>query len=278
MATIKVTDLPVIEGIPEDAKLFLTKYVQDDEGVMKEALMRASLESVIKALKKYGIDGVTFDEVSYDPNEGYIHFRFKGEDAVEPCWVGKKAHTVEVDGKPIYGCRFVKLDSNGDWSLSEDGTGDYLLTCLEDGTVKAVKVITTVTDNLESENADEALSAKQGKILSGFIGKTSELLTNSKTSLVDAVNELRGKLKGHLENQRVHTSVFFPGDTPEGNNYIWYSPYENGVTEEYNGIVFEAVQYNGDDKKLHGEVKNENYTFENTTIESENGSTVVEVS
>ena len=154
MATIRVKDLDVIEKLREDARLFLTQNVQDEDGEMKETLMRASLESVIKALKEYGIDGLVFDEVAYDPAEGYIHLLYKGEDVTEPCWIGKKAHTLTADGKTIYACRFVDIDEDGNYVLTEDGSGRYLITVLEDGTVIARDVITTAAEDVSYDNAN----------------------------------------------------------------------------------------------------------------------------
>lgn len=154
MATIRVKDLDVIEKLREDARLFLTQNVQDEDGEIKETLMRASLESVIKALKEYGIDGLVFDEVAYDPAEGYIHLKFKGEDVTEPCWIGKKAHTLTADGKTIYACRFVDLDENGDYVLNDDGSGKYLITVLEDGTVIARDMFTKTAEEVSYDNVN----------------------------------------------------------------------------------------------------------------------------
>ncbi len=98
------------------------------------------------------------------------------------------------EGIPLYGCRFVDVGENGDVLLREDGTGDYIITVLEDGTVMAVDVITQVTDNLDSQSPTEALSAKQGGVLRGFIGVLGSLLTTAKENLVEAINELHSAI------------------------------------------------------------------------------------
>ncbi len=185
---------------------------------------------------------------------------------------------VYIDGTPIYGSRFFDVDKNGNAILREDGSGDYLLTVLENGSVILRDVITQVTDNLDSESGTDALSANQGRVLGSWIGKLSDLLTNAKTSLVEALNEVAEKLSSHLKDQRIHTSVFFPDETPTGTNYIWYSPYNSGGSAEYGGIILEAVPFNGDEKKLHAEVETKDYTFDNTAVNGKNGSIAVEIS
>ena len=186
---------------------------------------------------------------------------------------------VYIDGTPIYGSRFFDVDKNGNAILREDGSGDYLLTVLENGSVILRDVITQVTDNLDSESGTDALSANQGRILGSWIGKVSTLLTVAKLSLVEAINEVFGSLSKHLENHRIHTSVFLPDETPSGKNYIWYSPFDtSGGSAEYGNIVLEAVPFTGDEKKLHAEVEAKDYTFDNTAVNNENGSIAVEIS
>lgn len=104
---------------------------------------------------------------------------------------------VYINDIPIYGSRFVDVDDTGGVILRADGSGEYLLTVLETGEILLRKVVTQIADNLESDSAKEALSAKQGKILSGWIGKVSELLTTAKTNIVEAVNELFEALTAH---------------------------------------------------------------------------------
>ncbi|OQA48431.1 MAG: hypothetical protein BWY46_01377 [Firmicutes bacterium ADurb.Bin300] len=111
-----------------------------------------------------------------------------------------KAHVLVVDGVAIYGSRFVDVDDYGNPVLREDGSGDYLITVLEDETVKAVDVITQVNDGLDSQSPTEALSAKQGGVLRGFIGTLANLLTTAKESLVEAINEVVTALTNHTND------------------------------------------------------------------------------
>lgn len=219
MATIRVKELPVIEGILEDARLFLTQDYQDEDGEIKETLMRASLESVIKALKKYGIDGVTFDEVSYDPSEGYLHLIYKGEDVIEPCWIGKKAHTLTADGKTIYACRFVNLDENGDYVLSEDGSGQYLLTVLEDGTVIARDMFSKTADEVSYNNENYPDCKNVGSAIDMILSKLDYVAPaiNSFTMTPSATQYEIGTVVSSLAfawvlNKAV-TSIVFDGET-----------------------------------------------------------------
>lgn len=219
MATIRVKDLDVIEKLREDARLFLTQNVQDEDGEMKETLMRASLESVIKALKEYGIDGLVFDEVAYDPAEGYIHLLYKGEDVTEPCWIGKKAHTLTADGKTIYACRFVDIDEDGNYVLTEDGSGRYLITVLEDGTVIARDVITTAAEDVSYDNANYPDCKDIGSAIDMILSRMDYVapVINSFTMTPSAAQYEIGTVVSSLAfawvlNKAV-TSVVFDGET-----------------------------------------------------------------
>lgn len=219
MATIRVKELPVIEELREDARLFLTQDVQDEDGEIKETLMRASLDSVIKALKEYGIDGLVFDEVAYDPAEGYIHLKFKGEDVTEPCWIGKKAHTLTADGKTIYACRFVDLDENGDYVLNDDGSGKYLITVLEDGTVIARDMFTKTAEEVSYDNANYPDCKDIGSAIDMILSRMDYVAPaiNSFTMTPSATQYEIGTVVSSLAfawvlNKAV-TSVVFDGET-----------------------------------------------------------------
>lgn len=111
-----------------------------------------------------------------------------------------KSRTLYIGDTPLYGTRFVDVDEDGNILIRADGAGDYLLTALEDGTVMAVKVKTQIADDLLTDSDTAALSARQGKLLSSWIGTLGNLLTTAKTNLVAAINELFNSLKAHKEN------------------------------------------------------------------------------
>lgn len=110
---------------------------------------------------------------------------------------------VYVNDVPIYGSRFFDTDEIGNIVLHEDGSGEYLLTVLENGEILLRKVVTQIDDNLESDNPKAALSAKQGKILNELIEGLSANLSNAD----DDINELTSDLEAHKSNKNNPHSV-----------------------------------------------------------------------
>ena len=219
MATIRLAEKPVITEVDDSLGIIITQ-TEDFEGDKKDVLYKTTIAAIAEALKTVGIDKSHFDELKYYADTGYLHILCEGADVVEPCYIGKfaevdengiipeenlpyfnKSDTLYANGEPLYGTQFVDVTDEGEILIREDGSGDYLLTILADGTVTAIKVILHIEDNLESEDAEKVLSARQGNILSGWIGKVGELLTTAKTNLVTALNELYETVKSHLENK-----------------------------------------------------------------------------
>ena len=219
MPVIRLAEKPVIAEVDDSLGIIIT-LTEDFEGDKKDVLYKTTIGAIAEALKKVGIDRSHFDTVEYKAATGYMHILCEGKDVVEPCYIGKfaevdengiipeknlpyfnKSHTLFADGKPLYGTQFVDVTDSGEIVIHEDGSGDYLLTVLADGTATAIKVILHIADNLESDDAEKVLSARQGKILGSWIGKISELLTTAKTNLVSALNEIYQSVTSHLANK-----------------------------------------------------------------------------
>lgn len=215
MATTKLAEKPVVTILDDEVRIFITTK-ENVEGAMVDSIRRTTFPAFIEMLKANGIDKSHFNEMRYDADTGMLHVLLDSEDVITPCYIGKfaevdengvipeenlpcfnKSSTLFADGIPLYGTRFVDVTEDGEIIIREDGSGDYLLTLLEDGTATAVKVKTHIINSLDSDSEDKALSAKQGKILGGWIGKVSELLTTAKTNVVEAINELFDSLNAH---------------------------------------------------------------------------------
>ena len=218
MATTKLSEKPVVTILDDEVRIFITTQ-EDVDGDKVNSIRRTTFPAFIEMLKKHGIDKSHFNEMRYDADTGMLHVLLNSKDVISPCYIGKfaeldengvipeknlpcfnKSSTLFADGIPLYGTRFVDVTEDGEIIIREDGSGDYLLTLLEDGTATAVKVKTHVVNSLDNDSETKALSAKQGKILAGFIGKVSELLTTSKENLVSALNEIYQSVTSHLEN------------------------------------------------------------------------------
>lgn len=219
MPTIRLAEKPVITDVDDSLGIIITQ-TEDFEGDLKDVLYKTTIGAIAEALKKVGIDKSDFDKLEYNAGTGYLHILCEGAEVVEPCYIGKfaevdengvipeeklpyfnKSDTVFANGEALYGTRFADVTDEGEIVVREDGSGDYLITVLEDGTVTAVKVILHIEDSLDSTDTEKVLSARQGNILSGWIGKVGELLTTAKTNLVAALNELYETVKSHLENK-----------------------------------------------------------------------------
>lgn len=168
-----------------------------DIGVFNENFNRLDGETAKRLEKNPDIEKGIGTKITYD-EKGLV---LKGENLtpddipnIHISQVEGRPPIVYINGIPIYGSRFFDVDESGNAVLKEDGSGKYLLTVLETGEVLLRKVITSVIDDTETDNPQEALSARQGRVLSGWIGRVSELLTSAKMSLVDAVNELLGMI------------------------------------------------------------------------------------
>ena len=215
MATTKLSEKPVVTILDDEVRIFITTK-EDVDGDMVDSIRRTTFAAFIEMLKAHGIDKSHFDEMRYDTDTGMLHVLLNSKDVISPCYIGKfaevdengiipeknlpcfnKSSTLFADGIPLYGTRFVDVTEDGEIIIREDGSGDYLLTLLEDGTATAVKVKTHIVNSLDSDSETKALSAKQGKILAGFIGKVGELLTTVKTNVVEAINELFNSLDAH---------------------------------------------------------------------------------
>ena len=215
MATTKLAEKPVVNILDDEVRIFITTK-ENVDGAMVDSIRRTTFPALIEVLKAKGIDKSHFDEMRYDADSGKLHVLLDGKDVITPCYIGKfaeldengvipdeylpefnKGGTLYANDVPLYGTRFVDVTESGEIIIREDGSGDYLLTLLEDGTAMAVKVKTHVVNSLDSDSETKALSAKQGKILGGWIGKVGELLTTAKTSVVEAINELLNSLNAH---------------------------------------------------------------------------------
>lgn len=215
MATTKLAEKPVVTILDDEVRIFITTK-EDVEGDMVDSIRRTTFPAFIEMLKANGIDKSHFNEMRYDADTGMLHVLLDSKDVIDPCYIGKfaevdengiipeenlpcfnKSSTLFADGIPLYGTRFVDVTEDGEIIIREDGSGDYLLTLLEDGTATAVKVKTHVVNSLDSNSETKALSAKQGKILADFIGKLDELSTTEKTNVVEAINELLNSLNTH---------------------------------------------------------------------------------
>lgn len=219
MPTIRLAEKPIITEVDDSLGIIITQ-TEDFEGDTKDVLYKTTIGAIAEALKAVGIDRSHFDELKYNTGTGYLHILCGGADVVEPCYIGRfaevdengvipeanlpyfnKSKTLFANGEALYGTRFVDVSANGEIIVRDDGSGDYLLTVLEDGTTLAVKVKTHIEDSLDSTDAEKALSAKQGNILFGWIGKVADLLTTAKTNLVSAINELYQSIASHTGNR-----------------------------------------------------------------------------
>lgn len=215
MATSKLSEKPVVTILDDEVRIFITTK-EDVDGDKVDSIRRTTFPAFIEMLKANGIDKSHFDEMRYDADTGMLHIMLNSKDVIAPCYIGKfaevnengvipdkflpefnKGGTLYANNVPLYGTRFVDVTEDGEIIIREDGSGDYLLTLLEDGTAMAVKVKTHVVNSLDNDSETKALSAKQGKILAGFIGKVGELLTTTKTNVVEAINELFNSLDAH---------------------------------------------------------------------------------
>lgn len=80
----------------------------------------------------------------------------------------------------------------------------------------------------------------------------------------------------HVSNKATHMTVCLDDMKPEGNNYLWFSPFPpkgNGMEE----IILQAKSYNGDETKLHAEIDGVMYTADNTAVSRESGETTVTI-
>lgn len=80
-----------------------------------------------------------------------------------------RAPVIYVDGVPIYGSRFVDIDDSGNMVLKTDGSGDWLISVTEDGKVLVTRAVTPIADDLVTNDAETALSAKMGKYLKQLV-------------------------------------------------------------------------------------------------------------
>lgn len=218
MATTRLAEKPVITELDGTLRIIVSQE-EEFEGDKKDVLYKTTIEAVAEALRKVGIDSSRFDELEYNADTGYLHILYENKDVVSACYIGKfaeldesgiipeeklpyfnKSDTVYVNDKPIYGTQFADVTEDGKIYIREDGGGNYLITVSENGNILAVKVVTSIADNLDSTDNESALSARQGNVLGGLIGKLGELLTAAKTNLVEAVNEIYGTIKTHTEN------------------------------------------------------------------------------
>lgn len=219
MALIRLAEKDIVNAMKDGGTVLISQLEEIAEGEEKLSVRRITISTLIDILKRFGVDESHFDEFQYNSNTGYLHILLNGEDVIEPCYIGRfaevdengiipegslpyfnKSHTLFADGAPLYGTRFVDVDENGEIIIHADGSGDYLITALEDGTVKAVRVKPQIADDLDTDSDTVVLSARQGKLLGSWIGTIANLLTTAKTNIVDAVNELFNSLKNHKEN------------------------------------------------------------------------------
>lgn len=164
MATTKLAEKPVVTILDDEVRIFITTK-EDVEGDMVDSIRRTTFPAFIEMLKANGIDKSHFNEMRYDADTGMLHVLLDSKDVIDPCYIGKfaeidengiipeenlpcfnKSSTLFADGIPLYGTRFVDVTEDGEIIIREDGSGDYLLTLLEDGTATAVKVKTHVVE------------------------------------------------------------------------------------------------------------------------------------
>lgn len=125
-----------------------------------------------RVIKNDDITPKTASKVSYD-EKGLI----TGSEALTPddipnldiSKITGRAPVVYVNGVPLYGSRFVDLDKYGNIVLNADGSGDWLISVTEDGKVLVTRAVTPIADNLNTEDAETALSAKMGKHLKNLL-------------------------------------------------------------------------------------------------------------
>lgn len=134
-----------------------------------------------RVIKNDDITPKTASKVSYD-EKGLI----TGSEALTPddipnldiSKITGRAPVVYVNGVPLYGSRFVDLDKDGNIVLNADGSGDWLISVTEDGKVLVTRAVTTIADNLTTEDAETALSAKMGKYLKNLLDTTTAGFTS----------------------------------------------------------------------------------------------------
>lgn len=125
-----------------------------------------------RVIKNDDITPQTASKVSYD-EKGLI----TGSEALTPddipnldiSKITGRAPVLYVNGIPLYGSRFVDLDKDGNIVLNDDGSGDWLISVTEDGKVLVTRTVTPIADNLTTEDAETALSAKMGKYLKNLV-------------------------------------------------------------------------------------------------------------
>lgn len=134
-----------------------------------------------RVIKNDDITPKTASKVSYD-EKGLI----TGSEALTPddipnldiSKITGRAPVVYVNGVPLYGSRFVDLDKDGNIVLNADGSGDWLISVTEDGKVLVTRAVTPIADNLTTEDAETALSAKMGKYLKNLLDTTTAGFTS----------------------------------------------------------------------------------------------------
>ena len=157
-----------------------------------------------RLIRNDSIPAQTKPKISYDTNGLVVGGEELSPEDIPNLHISKiegRAPVVYVNDIPIYGSRFFDTDEANNIVLCEDGSGEYLLTVLENGEVLLRKIVTQLDDSLESDNEKAALSARQGKTLKGLINAVSESLSSITGSIIDNVSEIASKLTAHIGNK-----------------------------------------------------------------------------
>ncbi len=86
------------------------------------------------------------------------------------------------------------------------------------------------------------------------------------------ITELQNSFKTHSETPEIHRRIYFGDTKPEGNNWLWFAPYEPTTVSE---VILNAESYSDEADKLHVETDGKLYTAANTKVENDNGLSVV---
>lgn len=93
--------------------------------------------------------------------------------------------------------------------------------------------------------------------------------------LVSNIEAVRKSEQKHENDAPIHTPIYFGDTEPDSDTYLWFAPVDSVIDDEKE-IILSAVDYTGDESKLHVETEEGKlYTVENSSVTQENGETVV---
>ena len=174
---------------------------------------------------------------------------------------GSDIPILTVEDTPLYWPTMADLDENGTIIIRGDGKGKYLITASPAGEVSAVKVVTEVVDNLQSDDPEAALSARQGRLIVESATQTgseakrmSTLALLAEPPSIDPaiVRDLMGCVMTYMNHSEEltigNTGTLFDPDLDRSKPYIDNSALVQACIQ---GISYEYSRYTASDNTSH---------------------------